>query len=94
MSRLGDSMDLPFEEGPVHHTTEQMLLAGGVVVMAAVVPLPDGDKKPALAFRFASPTGQFYPLMTLVLDDDQVAKLPALIEQAAAAAIRVAKEAS
>lgn len=94
MSRLGDSMDLPFEEGPPHHTTEGMLLSGGVVVLAAVMPLPDGEHKPALMFRFASPTGDFYPPMTLVLDDDQVAKLPLLIIEAAAAAIQAAKEAS
>ena len=56
MSRIGDSMDLPFEPNPPGQTLDEgMLPSGGVVVMAATVPLPDGDMKPGIVFRFADP---------------------------------------
>lgn len=95
MSRLGDSMDMPYEQNPPGQSiTDGFLLSGGVVVAGAVLPLDDGEHKPALMFRFSDPLGHFYPPMLLVLDDDQAAKLPPLVSKAVSDAIRAAKEAA
>ena len=78
---LGSSMDLPLEptSGQLHD--EHVHYSGGVVVMPSVVDVPDIGPKPALVFRFALPTGGFYPAVVLVTDDDQMAKLrPLLVE--------------
>ena len=93
--RLGNSMDLPFEQGPPDQTInlDRAHLAGGMVVMAAVIPV-DGEPKPVLVFRFAAPLGQFYSPLVLVMDDDQMRKVPDLVAGAARAAVRAAKEAS
>lgn len=95
MSRLGDSMDVPFEDGPPGQfiDLEHAHVSGGMVVMAAVLPV-DGDPKPTLVFRFATPLGTFYPPMVLVLDDDQVRNVPDLVTKAVHSAVRAAKEAS
>lgn len=92
---LGNSLDLPFEDGPSGQTIDldRAHLAGGMVVMAAVLPV-DGEPKPVLIFRFTAPLGQFYSPVVLVMDDDQVRKVPSLISKAVAAAVRVAKESS
>jgi hypothetical protein len=92
---IGDhNLDLPFE--PQQPTPglqgEHVHYSGGVVVMAAVVDVPGAGKKPALVFRFAEPTtGQFYPAFCLVQDDDQMAKLRPLINEAIAQARRGAQ---
>lgn len=59
MSRLGDSMDLPYEPNPLGQSIQDLVhLSGGVVVAAATVPMPDdGEMKPALLFRFSDPLG-------------------------------------
>lgn len=93
MADLGDhSLDLPFEpQGPTpwDHGNEHVHYAAGVVVMAAAVEVPDVGKMPALVFRFTEPTtGQFYPPFCLVTDDDQMAKLRPLINEAIATARR------
>jgi hypothetical protein len=92
MSALGDDMDLPYEPGPpgyLHDTDARF--SGGVVVMASVVDVPEAGPKPALVFRFITPTGGFYPPTVLVCDDDQLAKLRPLILQAVHAAREAAK---
>ena len=96
MSRLGDSMDLPYEDNPAPvFITDDLRLSGGVVVAAAVVPLPDdGTLKPTLVFRFSDPFGNFYPPIALVLDDQQAAKLPTLVRDAVEGARKAAKRAS
>ena len=91
MSDLGNSMDLPYEAGPPGELADEHVhYSGGVVVMAATIPVPAAGVKPALVFRFATPTGDFYPATVLVCDDDQLAKLRPLINQAIAAARRAA----
>lgn len=87
-------LDLPFE--PQEPTSglrgEHVHYSGGLVVMAAVVDVPGAGKQPAVVFRFAEPiTGQFYPPFCLVADDDQMAKLRLLINEAIATARREAK---
>lgn len=96
MSRLGDSMDLPYEPNPPgQFVTDDFLISGGVVVAAATVPMPDdGEMKPALVFRFSDPLGHFYPPMLLVLDDDQAANLPTLVQQSVDGAREAARRAS
>ena len=95
MTNLGDGLDVPFEEGPPGQTVDlgHAHVAGGLVVMASVVPVA-GEAKPALIWRFTSPLGQFYPPVVLVLDEDQAIKTTALVDQAVKAAVRAAKEAS
>ncbi|HET7386881.1 MAG TPA: hypothetical protein VFJ19_09500 [Nocardioidaceae bacterium] len=95
MSRLGNSMDLPFENNPTGTSVplDDALISGGVVVMAAVVPV-DGGPKPALVFRFSDPHGRFYPPMVLVADDDQMAKTTDLVSKAVRAARAAAKGAA
>lgn len=90
---LGNSMDVPFERNPPGQTLDlsDALLSGGVVVLAASVPVDGVGTKPGLLFRFTSPLGEFYPPMLLVLDDDQAGKLPALVSNAVSAARSAAK---
>jgi hypothetical protein len=94
MSRLGDSMDLPYEDNPPGQFIEDVFsVSGGVVVAGAWLPV-DGENKPALVFRFSNPLGQFLTPILLVLDDDQAAKLPDLIKKAVSGAIKAAREAA
>lgn len=81
---MSNDLDIPFEEGPLQPVSEPLAYSGGVVVMASVVDL-DGPV-PALIFRFATPVGDFYTPICLVLDEGQMEKLPTLITQAIAAA--------
>lgn len=93
MGDLGDSLDLPFEESPSGQMPDiaEALFSGGLVVMALAVDVPAVGKNPALAFRFATPTGGFYQPIVLVTDDDQLAKLQPLIIEAVQTARRAAK---
>jgi hypothetical protein len=90
---LGDSLDVPFEEGPRGQTLDlsDAHLSGGLVVLAASVPIGD-ERKPALVFRFTTPHGEFYPPMLLVLDETQARKTPDLITNAVHAAIKASRE--
>lgn len=93
MGRLGNSMDLPFEEGAAGELLDDDVhYSGGCVVMASTVDVPTLGKCPALVFRFATPTGEFYPPTVLVLDDDQMAKLRPLINEAIATSRRAAAQ--
>lgn len=95
MSDLGNSMDLPYEEGPrdQYMDLDNAIISGGVIVIAATLPIPDAGVKPALIFRFANPDGSgFYDPMVLVCDDDQLTKTGGVITEAAAGAILRAKE--
>lgn len=89
---LGDhSLDLPFQpQDPTPGLQDEHVhWAAGVVVIAAAVDVPDVGKMPALVFRFTEPsTGVFYPPFCLVADDDQMAKLRPLINEAIATARR------
>jgi hypothetical protein len=90
-------LDLPFEEGARGELLDEHVhYAGGLVVMAAVTPLPAPDgPTPTLVFRFARPDGSgFYPPFVLVLADGQMAKLRPLIMEAIAAARRAAATAT
>jgi hypothetical protein len=93
MSDLGSSMDLPYEPTTGELHDDHVHYSGGVVVMASVVNVPTVGPKPGLVFRFATPTGEFYPPVVLVCDDDQIAKLRPLVNQAIADARRGAQTA-
>jgi hypothetical protein len=89
---LGNSMDVPFEEGGAGELSDDHVhYSGGLVVMAATIDVPEVGMRPALVFRFATPDGQFYPPVCLVADDDQLAKLRPLISEAIASARRAVK---
>jgi hypothetical protein len=95
MSDLGNSLSMPFEptpEGPL--LDDHVHYSGGVVVAAAVCPVPGIGPKPALIFRFTTPEGEFYPAVVLVCDDDQLAGLQPLISKAIHAARKAAREAT
>lgn len=85
-------LNLPFE--PQEPTYQELdpdtMIAGGVVVMAAAVPVPALGVRPALVFRFATPLGGFHPPVLLVLDDDEMDGLRPLLS----AAIHRAREAA
>jgi hypothetical protein len=88
---LGDGgMDLPYEANPeTAHITEALVVAGGVVVAAATVPVGE-HTYPALLFRFALPDGQFLPAVTLVCMPAQLEALIPLVQEAVADAVKAA----
>lgn len=90
---MSNDLDLPFESQPnTPADVSDGHLAGGLVVIAALVDVPDRGKMPALVYRFAIPDGSgFYPPMTLIVDEDQMAKLAQLTASATAAAIKAAR---
>lgn len=88
---LGDGgMDMPYEANlepaDIH---ENMVMAGGVVVAAATVPV-GGHTYPALLFRFALPDGEFLPAVTLVCMPAQLEALIPLVQNAVASAVKAA----
>lgn len=97
MKNLGDhSMDMPFVPFETAVPGDQidltgMAVAGGLVILGAVIPLEDGNY-PALVFKFVDPHGRPYPPMVFVTDEDQANKLVPLVQAAVEAAVRVAKE--
>lgn len=94
MPDLGDSLDLPYELNPPGQTiNEDMLLSGGLVAAGCTVPVGD-EVKPAILFRFASPTGQFYRPVLLVLDERQMAGLTSLLSAAVSSSIDAARTAN
>lgn len=95
MTRLGDDLYMPFEDDPTGGRIDLhgAWLAGGVVVMGAVLPVPGAGLKPALVFRFALASGDFAAPMVLVLDDDQAAKTTTLVGAAVNAALQATTEA-
>lgn len=88
---LGDGgLDMPYEANPSPaDITENMVVAGGVVVAAATVPI-DGRTYPALLFRFALPHGEFLPAVTLVCTPAQLEALIPLVQDAVAGAVKAA----
>jgi hypothetical protein len=90
MSDLGNDMDLPLEPTSGELLDHHVHYSGGVVVMPSVVNVPDIGPKPAIVFRFAIPTGDFYPPVVLVLSDEQMAKLRPLIVESIQMARRAA----
>jgi hypothetical protein len=92
----GHDLDLPFEEvpgGPVHAPLENPIIAGGLVVRAAVLPTEAGPM-PALVFDFKLANGTAAPPIVFVSDADQVGKLSPLIEAAVRAALAGAEAAA
>lgn len=90
---LGDhSLDLPFEGQPESFVDlADGVVVGGLVVMAASVPVDGVGHMPALVFRFVTPTGNFLQPVIFVTDDDQMTKSKRLIAGAATAAIAQAR---
>lgn len=82
-------MDLPFaRQTPTEISLDDAAVSGGLVIMAAAVPVPRHGTMPALVYRFAKPDGSgFYPPMVLVVDTDQMHKTAQLTASAVAAAI-------
>ncbi len=75
---MAGDLNVPFEEQdttPLDLSDAQ--LSGGVVVMGAFLPAPDGGTLPCLVFRYARPDGSgFWPPIGLA--GDNVAHLTAL----------------
>jgi hypothetical protein len=87
-------MDLPFaRQTPTEINLNDATVAGGLVLLAAAVPVPEHGTLPALIYRFTKPDGSgFYPPIVLVLDEDQMFKTAQLTASAVAAAIEAATE--
>ncbi|BBH17478.1 hypothetical protein Back2_17650 [Nocardioides baekrokdamisoli] len=91
---MGD-LNLPFEaHDPTPFMDQEYLLAGGVVVMPAVVRPPGIDPLPALVFRFARADGEgFYTATMLATAADDLKLLTPLIAQAVDSAVTTAQAA-
>ncbi|NUR80770.1 MAG: hypothetical protein HOQ21_10040 [Dermatophilaceae bacterium] len=87
-------MDLPFaKQTPTEMNLSAAAVAGGLVIMAAAVPVPEHGTYPALVYRFAKPDGSgFYPPIVLVVDEDQMLKTAQLTASAVAAAVEAASK--
>lgn len=85
-------MDLPFtRHAPTEIDLSDADVAGGLVMMAAAVPVPEHGTLPALVYRFAKPDGSgFYRPIVLIVDEDQMLKTAQLTASAVAAAIQAA----
>jgi hypothetical protein len=93
--RLGrGDLNLPFQAAPAGQempADADAVLAGGLVVMAATIPVPGVGTKPALVFRFVEPHGVFHHPLVLVCEPDELAHLAQLVFDAIAAAIGAAR---
>lgn len=82
-------MDLPFEPVagdpvPYNPDASDNWMASGVTILSATgdSPLPgaNGERIPIIVFRFQHPSGDTYDDMVLVMDRDQLRKLPTLVK--------------
>lgn len=91
MSLGSGDMNLPYEPTPpgTEVPLDDAQLAGGMVVMAACVPVDGMGPQPALVYRFANPDGSgFYPPVVLVVSDEEMRAAARLTEAAVNGAIR------
>jgi hypothetical protein len=89
---VGDDLDIPFVDRPGGYLELQdCVLAGGVIVQAAAVPVPEVGRQPALVLRFSRYDGHLLRPVVLITDDDQMSKLPPLVHNAAHTARREAR---
>lgn len=93
----GHGLNLPYSDNgddPVARDLSDALLSGGVVILAAAVPLADGSgTHPAIVFQFAKPDGSgFHPPIMLAPDrpDDLRALIP-LVRDSVNGAISAAR---
>lgn len=89
---MGDDLDLPFAPTGDGTTVDlsDAVLAGGWTVGATFIPVPGVGNCPALLIRFNRYDGHILRPVLLVLDADQMSKVPTLVEAAAHTAIRAA----
>ena len=85
---MGDDLDLPFEAATPGSTIalNDVVLSGGLTVSATAVPVPGVGTCPGLVYRFSRYDGHILRPVVLILDDRQMAKVPALTADAARAA--------
>lgn len=87
------SIDLPYEDNPPGQTVplDDARIASGVVIAAAVMPVPGRGPMPCLVYRFATPNGSgFYPPIALVVNDQQMRALAQLTAETTTAAVKAA----
>lgn len=94
MSLGGDgSLNLPYDDvpgGPIN-VEEDVLIAGGVVVRAAVIAHPITAKPhPVLLFTFHLPDGTTLAPIALVVEKPELRALPEAVRGAAAGAMKAA----
>lgn len=93
---MSGDLNLPYEDvpdGPFVMDAE-MLPCGGVVVKAAVLPTPDGQRMPALVFDFFLADGDRLPSICLVMGVDETLALTDLVRGAVRSAVREARRAA
>lgn len=92
---MGD-LERPFREVPGEPFAldlDSAVIAGGVVIMAAVMPTPDGPM-PCVVFKFARVDGSGYadPIVLALHDRQMVTSLPKLVKESIATARAHARE--
>lgn len=86
--------DLPLEAtSGVLHDIGDAVLAGGVVVMATVVDVPELGPHPGLVFRFTGPGGAMVQPVLLLLDQEHLRNASTLVAGAVDMAITAAERA-
>lgn len=90
---LGDgNLNLPYEDNPAPASLDlaDALVAGGLVVMAATLPLDSGSTMPALVFRFALATGTFMPPIVFACSPAEMRAVLPLVTNTVKASLRAA----
>jgi hypothetical protein len=90
------SLDMQYEDSPEPvypgTTAGDTEMSSGVVVLAAALEMEEGPKLPIVIFRFSRGDGTFYPDRSLILEPQQLNKLPTLVSQSVAGAFRYARK--
>jgi hypothetical protein len=106
---LGDgSLDMPYEDDPLAGTPgmaeqslEDMVIASGVVTLAASLPnvgealqtIGFKPNHPVVIFRFALPHGEFHKPIALVVTENQLRDLKTLVGRTVDGALNQARRA-
>lgn len=90
---MGRDLDLPWQPGAGGEVElSDAVIAGGWVVSAGAVPVPDAGPMPLLLFRFARYDGELTRPIALIMSEEQTRKAGPLVKSAAGAAIRAARQ--
>lgn len=88
---MGDWLDMPYgEQDPTEIDVGDGILAGGVVIMGAVIDVEQLGPQPAIVLRFRLPDGSFHRPIVLAQDSRATQKLVPLLRAAVDSAVRAA----
>lgn len=100
---MAGELNMPFEEDPAYGTEGELSMnlddggiAGAVVMVAGVMKDHEieefNDPHPVIVFRFVAPDGDFYPDMSLVVQEDELRDLKLLVGKTIDGAINKARK--